>query len=222
MAFTGTPAAEAVEAIVRLIFPGRFTRIGQYNRRKISGSSSWSQHSWGNAIDIHVSSGKAVGVERANGDAIAAFLRENQHKFGIRYILWWRANHYDHIHVDMWPKGIYTPPLSSTGEGTFMYSNGATVYKKIQEVPAQGDFSDYEYEEAQVKEVVTFLQETLVAAGFNPGPIDGILGPKTQAALTAALEGGGVADATARSDAAAAYARADTAHMRLDRAKEAI
>lgn len=142
MGFTGTPAAERTEAEIRRRFPGMFDSIGQYNRRKISGSTSWSQHSWGNALDIMVggslNSGTPEGYRR--GDIMYAFLSANKTALGIRYILWRRYNHHNHIHVDFWPKGVYTPPLSSTGIGSFKYSNGKVVSTRIQLVPAQGNW----------------------------------------------------------------------------------
>ena len=45
-----TPAAANCRlAVERFDF---ITRVGVYNRRKISGTSAWSQHSWANALDL--------------------------------------------------------------------------------------------------------------------------------------------------------------------------
>ncbi len=79
-------------------------KVGVTNCRKIAGSSTWSQHAWSNAADIYVSDYRL-------GDKIVKDIRE---KFGshIKVVLWWTRNHYDHIHVDMWPTGIYTPPCA--------------------------------------------------------------------------------------------------------------
>jgi hypothetical protein len=78
--------------------------VGIYNCRKISGSQTYSQHSWSNANDIYI-------TDRITQDAVAADLRRT---FGgqIRNVLTWRYNaaHWNHIHVDMWPKGYMTPP----------------------------------------------------------------------------------------------------------------
>ena len=48
----GMPAStrEIYDAILDY-FPG--TRIGIYNRRPIAGTSTWSQHSWSNALDVY-------------------------------------------------------------------------------------------------------------------------------------------------------------------------
>ena len=79
-------------------------RIGVTNCRKISGSQNYSQHSWSNAIDIYT-------ANKGFQDKMATELKK---EFGpyIRNVLTWRYNaaHWNHIHVDMWPKGIYTPP----------------------------------------------------------------------------------------------------------------
>lgn len=177
MGFTGTPAAEAIESLTLERFGTGIIGIGQYNRRKISGSTSWSQHSWGNAIDIHVSVGKAEGGEKIVGDAIAAWLREHKTEWGIRYILWWRTSHWDHIHADFWPKGIYTPPLSSTGIGTFKYRSGRIVKAQNQKIPADGNIPNvtepFEKEEVLREgdkgRAVADVQAALIGLGFNLG-----------------------------------------------------
>lgn len=136
---TGTPAAERCEREVMARYDEFIVGIGQYNRRPIADTSTWSQHSWANALDLHVSLGRpANATERARGDQIAAWLRANRTALGIRTVLWWVEGHFDHIHVDFWPKGIDTPPISSTGVGRFKYSSGAEVSATIQTVPAQG------------------------------------------------------------------------------------
>ncbi len=196
MAFTGTPAAEATEGIVRAQFAGRFRGIGQYKRRLIAGTQTWSQHSWANGLDIYTSPAIgtiAEGDWKVNGDAIAQFLRDNRELFGIRYILWWVRNHYDHIHVDFWPKGVDTPPSSGTGIGSFAYSNGGVVQSKIQEVPAEGTFDGYSIPELpdtgeeDMIEFITDLQEDLNTAGFTdyedkPLTVDGVYGKRTRSA----------------------------------------
>jgi hypothetical protein len=48
-------------------------------------------HPSGHAIDIMVDS--------STGNAIAADLRANPGRFGIKYMLWQVPAHYDHIHV---------------------------------------------------------------------------------------------------------------------------
>lgn len=45
-------------------------------------------------------------------------------------------------------------------------------------------------EKERMEELVLFIQESLKAAGIDPGPLDGLLGPKTKAALTEGFSGG--------------------------------
>lgn len=143
VAYEGTPAAEQIEELVLDRWPGWVVQVGQYNRRPISGTSTWSQHSWGNAVDFHLAVGRpANATEKARGDTIAAYLRKHQTELGIRTILWWVKDHWDHIHVDFWPKGIGTPPLSSTGVGTFQYANGTQISARIQLVPPEATIGD--------------------------------------------------------------------------------
>lgn len=96
-----TPNLETVVEYVRAEYG---LHVGITNCRRISGSRTWSQHSWSNAGDIYVSN-------KALGDKIYWDLYD---KFGenIRYMLWQRKDHYNHIHVDMWPYGYGTPPCA--------------------------------------------------------------------------------------------------------------
>ena len=54
-------------------------------------------------------------------------------------------------------------------------------------VPLAKPAPDTTTEEAEVKELVTGIQEALKTAGFDPGAVDGYWGPKTQAAFARAL-----------------------------------
>lgn len=40
-----------------------------------------------------------IGSDMALGDAIAADVRAQSGRFGVSYIMWRVADHYDHIHV---------------------------------------------------------------------------------------------------------------------------
>lgn len=80
---------------------------GYYNRRKIAGTQTWSQHAWGNATDLF--------GERALLDATAKYCRDNKTRLRINNILWWQRDHYDHIHLDFIPKQTGTPPLPGQG-----------------------------------------------------------------------------------------------------------
>ena len=91
--------------------------VGITNCRRIGGSQTYSQHSWSNAVDIHT-------TNKDLQDDIAADLRAT---FGdaLRNVLTWRFNsaHWNHVHVDMWPKGWLTPPCRG-GELKIKYKDG--------------------------------------------------------------------------------------------------
>lgn len=205
MAFTGTPAAERAETAVRNRFLDKLKSVGQYNRRKISGSSTWSQHSWGNALDFMVK-GSSLAEMKKNGDPIFAWLNANRTALGIRVLLWQVKDHYDHIHADFWAKGVATPPVSSTGVGSFKKINGTTVLAKNQEAPHSGNFPFESEEDVDVKEVYARLQASLIRAGYDLGKYkpylpdgdvdsipgaDGVWGAKARAAQDAANKNGG-------------------------------
>ncbi len=167
MAFE-TPALTRARQEVAERFGGIITRFGIYNRRKINNSSSWSQHSWPNALDIHVAT-------RDHGDMIYNWLRENWDRLGIRVLLWWVKDHYDHLHVDFWPRGYGTPSTTRGGQSNRYRTRDGQII-------TQADM------EEDVTEVVKGIQQSLASAGFDPGEIDGVWGPNTQAALDAAFE----------------------------------
>ena len=58
-------------------------------------SDALPDHPSGHALDV------MVGGNTALGDAIAADLRANPGRFGIRYILWRVVNHGDHLHISV-------------------------------------------------------------------------------------------------------------------------
>ena len=77
---------------------------GIYNCRKIDGSSRWSEHSWGDAIDPH--SGTTY-MDRA-----VAWGKRNAERLHITRILWRVSGHWDHSHWDMDPDHSSTPPCT--------------------------------------------------------------------------------------------------------------
>jgi len=95
-------------------------RAGKCNCRKISGSSTWSQHSWCNALDIrHVDWGYSTHpTHQAWLDEVYEYIMAHFDELSIRVILWRRRDHFNHIHIDGWPKGYRTP---SCGGGTTLY-----------------------------------------------------------------------------------------------------
>ena len=134
---------------------------GIFNCRGIAGSGSWSQHAWANADDVMVGPwGTASGSNRARGDALVNWLLSSvtttggpmlrYQAYGIRTILWWGrsrltgswiAGHTDHVHVDFWPKGNYTPPCAG-GSRRVSYPNGTSgtsfrLYPAISIIPEE-------------------------------------------------------------------------------------
>lgn len=114
-----TPNMQVVNDYVKSEY-SEITRIGVTNCRKISGSQTYSQHSWSNANDFHT-------YDKDLQDEIAADLtaRYGDH---IRNVLTWRYNsaHASHVHVDMWPKGWLTPPCEGAAL-RIKYSNGTVT-----------------------------------------------------------------------------------------------
>lgn len=136
-----SPNMKVIKAWVEASFDG-ITHVGVYNCRRISGSQTYSQHSWPNAIDIHVTNGTwtATPAEKAVGDAIFAALLD---KFGdhLKEKLWWTMNHWNHIHVSTYPYGYSTPPCAG-GAQRIKFKDGHVEYAAfpltISPPPVQG------------------------------------------------------------------------------------
>lgn len=75
--------------------------------RKIAGSSSWSQHSWDDAIDL------MIGSDMHLGDQINSWLNKNEGKYGGFCEQLWRVpSHFDHVHLSLSPCHSGTPPCA--------------------------------------------------------------------------------------------------------------
>ena len=116
-----TPAAMQFEAVLMDEFPG--IRFGRVNCRKISGSSLWSQHSWNNARDLY----PPLGEPNDWLDQVWDFIDVNREGLNLRVTLWRVTNHYNHIHVDFWPRGWATPPCAGGAE-RYKYPDGTVKY----------------------------------------------------------------------------------------------
>ncbi len=103
-----TAPVERARASLSQRFPG--LRMQVSSCRKIARSNTWSQHAFDNAIDIFAS--------RQTLDMVAGFLRSNKGQLSINNILWQVRDHYDHVHVDFYPKGI-GKPVCAGGPGIF-------------------------------------------------------------------------------------------------------
>ena len=154
---------------IRYAVVERFPTVGSlgiYNRRPIAGTSVWSQHAWGNAWDIAPPEDEKpsnMATPSKTLDEVARFLRyaKEEGLLPVGHVLWRRDAHWDHIHVCGDPHYTGTPPVLDNQE------------------------------DDEMKDFVEAMQRALRDAGFSPGPIDGIMGPKTEAALTAAFKYGG-------------------------------
>lgn len=182
-----TPNVKIVEAEVKARYP-EVASFGIYNCRPIRNSSLWSQHSWANAWDI--TSPSKYGPRNSTNlrhmkylDGIYAFLVSNKSRLNIRIILWRTKDHWDHIHVDMWPKGISTPPC---GGGSLRVLN------------RDGTVGD-SFGEDDLSAETEGLQRSLNTLGFKGKDgkelkVDGVYGANTEYAelsyMKASLEAG--------------------------------
>lgn len=104
-----TPAVAKIRAAVEQRFP-EVTNLGVDSCRPIAGSSTWSQHSYGNAWDI--------GGPTALLDEVYRWLTLNRATLPIGGICWKDRGgcdprtHQDHIHVEGRPKLDGTPPCA--------------------------------------------------------------------------------------------------------------
>lgn len=229
---------EQLWADVQERFP-RARYLGICNRRPIAGTSIWSQHAYCNALDIGIPlvtegvryswSGQFVyfgeGYDVGYGDEIRAFLRSRR----LGTTLWRTRRHWDHIHVEGPVKRTGTPPPAGTI--TTPTTTGETMLKQ----PMAG---------AGVRALQDDLNAFRKAWGMASITVDGEYGPQTDEAvenfqfsmgLTVTGDADGVtlallqrfrpassgADAEARKAAAAAKARADSAHERLSAHEDA-
>ena len=165
-----TAATERLVTALNEQFP-RAASLGIYNRRFIANTTIWTQHSWGNAVDITSPTGvtKPSLNDRSSqwdpryAEHFAYLDRVNRWLLTqpkIRTRLWRRTNHYNHIHIDFYPKQYGIPPLL-TNE------------------------SD---DDVKFAEYLKGVQESLNEAGFRDGRgrvllVDGVFGPNTLAAI---------------------------------------
>lgn len=117
-------------------FPGARS-YGGYNCRRIAGTSTWSVHSTGRAIDLFVPVDGGA-ADNGKGDPIAAWLVENAEYVGISLIIWDRASwgahrsrggkhrsysgahpHHDHLHIEL--------TESASGRGSAWFRDGKPV-----------------------------------------------------------------------------------------------
>lgn len=163
----------------------------------------WSQHAWpgGNARDIFGPDHLPSGSSQALLDVVAAYLRVNQKRMGIRTILWRVRDHYNHIHADMWPTGYGVPPCAG-GRERYMYSDGRIVRAVGGNVPPQGLFDLEDTVQVNPGEVGPYVGVYQAALNgwavkqsvpdWTPLTVDGNYGPATEAAVSRYQRAAGV------------------------------
>lgn len=112
---SGTPAIDVVYTYVFGKYDGA-KNWGIVNCRKILDSNSWSQHAWGNGLDI---GGSPVLLDRIAKDL---YEKAKSGALPIAQLLWQGKNmltggsvydHTDHIHISGSPMKTGTPPCAS-------------------------------------------------------------------------------------------------------------
>lgn len=108
-----TEATPAIRQVIRRLdtrFGVRIESWGTFVCKRISGSTTPSQHAWGNAIDIAGS--------RSTLDQVATFARSRAMRPYVSQVLWQVADHYDHVHISGRPYRVGTPPCMTPGGGS--------------------------------------------------------------------------------------------------------
>lgn len=105
---TGTIPARIFQQTIRGVFGS--LPMGVVAVRFIAGTDTWSQHAYGNAVDV---------MTGGNSDLrhdIVYFAHANRGVLSIAHLLadpWFpspRRDHYNHVHVDFFPQWCGTPP----------------------------------------------------------------------------------------------------------------
>lgn len=110
-------------------FPGVRTEV--FNCRPIADSSTWSQHAWGNAIDVYPASTE-------QGWLIFEWAVANKTRLSLSTICWQDRggcdpnDHRDHVHIAGSPKMVGTPPCvqasGSRSLGDILFSGDASDF----------------------------------------------------------------------------------------------
>lgn len=157
-------AIRGMEAL-RAEFPT--IKFGVTNCRKISGSSRWSQHAWGNAVDIYFTRpyGDNSPYHQYQLDKVNTWLEEREDQLDIKYKAWRKTNHYDHIHIDFWPTGHLVPSCAGPGSNLWKYSDG--LITGIYKLETEDEVPQFTEEEAaQLKEFLGFIKAEESNVGF--------------------------------------------------------
>ena len=161
-----TPAALKLKADLAARFPGII--IQEYNRRPIAGTSTWSQHSWPNALDLCFTTMWDDSPQHQQMlDQVARFIRDNYEVYNVRYLLWRRPNHYGHIHVDFWPMGYGTPSRTRGGADNRYKTRSGKIITQAQLEKGEDDLAILsEVEQNKLKDFLRFIEEEDSNVGF--------------------------------------------------------
>lgn len=138
------------------------------NCRPIAGTKTYSQHSWpgGNARDIFGPDLSATPASQKLLDEVYKYLQTNRFKFGIKVILWRVKNHFNHIHVDLWPTGVPIPPCAKGAE-RYRYSDGRVVFSQIKGiVKPEGYFWNQPIPQPPAEDPMTITQARVDVAAL--------------------------------------------------------
>ncbi len=170
-------------AELREVFPG--IKFGIYNRRHISGSIRWSQHSWPNAIDIFFTAYGDISPEhQARLDEVYDYIRLRWGHFATNHLLWRRRNHWDHIHWDGWPTGWGTPSTTRGGtDNMYLTIDGDFITQAELLGAAKGD--EQMIGPGSSATATLAVQEALLEGGYElpEWGADGDYGPETTDAV---------------------------------------
>jgi hypothetical protein len=175
-----TPAAAAVMADLESAFMLPGIKFGIYNRRKIAGTMTWSQHSWPNALDIFfTNAGDTSAAHQAQLDTVHAYLISQG--YPIRTLIWRAPSHFGHIHVDFWPRGYSTPSLVRGGEDNRYVTADGTILTQAELVGEEDDVIG----PGSTGPTVVKIQEQLMAQGYDLPQYgaDGDYGDETKGAV---------------------------------------
>ncbi|MCL1599477.1 MAG: peptidoglycan-binding protein [Actinomycetia bacterium] len=157
-------------------------KAGHWNCRFIVETTKYSEHAWGNAGDLyHKDWGYSTNAwPQAYLDEVYAWIRTYFEELSIRTLIWRKKDHFNHIHIDGWPKGYGTPPCAG-GTLRMQQNNGTVVF--ADPGPANGiiELPDKELitvtdnqhlEKGDEGFSVAVLQRNLIDVGYNLGAWD--------------------------------------------------
>jgi hypothetical protein len=122
-----TAAAANYMAVIKKNFP-QITGYGTIAVRNIAGTNTWSQHAYGNAIDV------MTGASTAMRQAVAFFSNQYRRILSIAHLLadpWFASplgDHYNHVHADFFPQYGGTPPGQPYRAGGKVRKRGGRVH----------------------------------------------------------------------------------------------